>query len=127
MLRAAAGVDQEEVAAVTGLTQSTISRLENGQIVKPGIFEIHALAWYYGVSLDSLTEGLPIARLRKVERPAALDEKALTTAVQEALAILSAAVQPAPANTAEQEPPNPNGASSANKSETRSRELAVAR
>lgn len=127
-LRAERGIDQDQVAEGTGLTQSTVSRLENGDIKKPGVFDVHALAHYYDVSLDGLMDGLPIPRLRPVSRQLSPQVAALATAVQEALAILSAAIPPpAPVNTAEHDDGSPNVDPTANYVLTGGRELAVAR
>lgn len=56
--RQAARMTQTEVARHTGIPQHTISRLETGEIDKPGFTDVVTLASYYGVSPNELAKAV---------------------------------------------------------------------
>jgi transcriptional regulator with XRE-family HTH domain len=71
--RDAAGVSQEHVAIVAGLTQSRVSRTERGQRLPPRLDELaqHCAALGLRLSLKAYPDGLPVrdaAQLRLLER-----------------------------------------------------------
>jgi len=70
-LRRAGGVTLADLAAATGLTPSTLSRLENGKL-RPTLEQLLPLARAHGVPLDDLVQapptGDPRIHLRPVRR-----------------------------------------------------------
>jgi transcriptional regulator with XRE-family HTH domain len=54
-LRARVGVSREVVAVRVGISNSSLTRYENDKVL-PGLFTARAIADYYGVTLDWLTE-----------------------------------------------------------------------
>lgn len=120
-LREGSGQHQAAVALEAGVHASTLSRLEDALVRRPCIFDIHRLAAYYGVSLDSLAEDTGTPKLLSIE------ERRKVQAVQQAIALLTKVVGPAPVNTAKHDGADPDVDPTANYVLTESRELAVAR
>lgn len=57
--REAANQRQEDLARATGINQSTISRIENGEIQQPRKRTMRKLARALGVPVERLTVGRP--------------------------------------------------------------------
>lgn len=98
------GLEQQDVARGSGLSQPQISRLERGLVQHPNVFDVLRLADFYHYSIEALAgvDRLPAdeaARIRQEARSAALREAA---ALLERLA-------PAPTNTDEHPDALPNG------------------
>lgn len=55
-LRVKLGISQYKVSCDTGITRTTINRIESGRIKNPLFGSAAILAEYYGVTLDSLKQ-----------------------------------------------------------------------
>ena len=65
--RRAHGLTQQELCQKTGLSYSTLAKIERGAIKAPSVFTIQSIARTLGVSLDSLMESaFPVNKLRKM-------------------------------------------------------------
>ena len=61
------GLTQQELCQKTGLSYSTLAKIERGAIKAPSVFTIQTIARTLGVSLDSLMESaFPVNKLRKM-------------------------------------------------------------
>ena len=66
-LRVLHGMEQIDLGREVGLSQATISTIENGQM-HPGLRALMALADYFGASLDYLVYGTGTQPQRRMDR-----------------------------------------------------------
>ncbi|HYF97010.1 MAG TPA: HAD-IA family hydrolase [Patescibacteria group bacterium] len=59
--RKAAGYTQQQLCQVSGLSYSTLAKIERGAIKSPSVFTIQTVAGALGTSLDQLIGGSPIS------------------------------------------------------------------
>lgn len=65
--RRAHGLTQQELCQKTGLSYSTLAKIERGAIKAPSVFTIQSISRTLGVSLDSIMESaFPANKLRKM-------------------------------------------------------------
>jgi FMN phosphatase YigB (HAD superfamily) len=60
--RKAAGMTQQELCHVAGISYSTLTKIERGAIKAPSVFTVKSLADAFGKSLDELVGGRPVKR-----------------------------------------------------------------
>jgi transcriptional regulator with XRE-family HTH domain len=77
-----AGWSQDELSAVSGLSQATITALENGRQV-PGASSVAALAWAFGVTRAELLHMTPAEMWVRGWRPPEHDALLATAGVRD--------------------------------------------
>jgi len=66
--RRARGMTQQALCQKSGLSYSTLAKIERGAIKSPSIFTIQTIANTLGISLDELMANVPIARQMRMKK-----------------------------------------------------------
>jgi transcriptional regulator with XRE-family HTH domain len=84
-LRGEAGLTQEEVSNLTGISKSIISRIENGVIENPRFDVVAKLCFVYNVSLDDLASRVGLPHLSRPHAPSEIADPRLRSALERLL------------------------------------------